>query len=167
MTTPRAPALVVSLVAASMVASPFARRVEIARALVPRPTGVSIMRGAPGPDELRATMLALVNRSREIRGLASLRVNEELSREALSHSRKMARAGAIFHTPNLADLIGGVGGTVFGENVGRGRGLRGIRDAWLREPGTRRVLLDPRFDQVGLGVVHIDGFYWVTLQAFR
>jgi hypothetical protein len=25
---------------------------------------------------------------------------------------------------------------------------------------------DPRFHHVGLGVVHADGFYWVTLQVF-
>ena len=55
---------------------------------------------------------------------------------------------------------------MFGEDVGKGRGLRGIRDAWLRRADTRRILLDPRFHHVGLGVVHVDGFYWVTLQAF-
>lgn len=166
MTTPRARALVVSLMAASTLATPLAPPSALAHALDPEPEEAPISRGAPGPDELRATMLALVNRSRESRGLPALRVNEPLSREALSHSRKMARDGAISHTPNLADLVAGEGGTVFGEDVGKGRGLRGIRDVWLREPDTRRILLDPRFNNVGLGVVHTDGFYWVTLQAF-
>jgi hypothetical protein len=27
-------------------------------------------------------------------------------------------------------------------------------------------MLDPRFHRVGLGVVHVDGYYWVTFQAF-
>jgi hypothetical protein len=78
----------------------------------------------------------------------------------------MARAGEISQTANLAELIRGLGGTVFGEDVARGRGLQGIFAAWLRLTVTRRVLLDTRFRRAGLGVVHIGGFYWVTLQAF-
>jgi hypothetical protein len=78
----------------------------------------------------------------------------------------MARTDAISHTANLEDLIRGVGGTVFGEDVGKGRAIVGIRDAWIRRPDTRRILLDARFHHVGLGVIHISGFYWVTLQAF-
>ena len=78
----------------------------------------------------------------------------------------MARKGVISHTPNLADLVRSVGGSVFGEDLGKGRGLRGIRDAWMRRADTRRIMLDPRFGHVGLGVVHADGFYWVTLQVF-
>jgi uncharacterized protein YkwD len=117
-------------------------------------------------SELRDRLLALVNRSRHSRDLPRLRLNLRLSREALKHSRHMARSGAISHTPNLADLIRGVGGTVFGEDVGKGRAIVGIRDAWLRRPDTRPILLDPRFHHVGLGVIHIGGFYWVTLQAF-
>lgn len=111
-------------------------------------------------------MLGLVNRSRHSRGLPRLRLNLRLSSEALRHSRHMARIDAISHTPNLADLIRGVGGTVFGEDVGKGRAIVGIRDAWLRQPDTRSILLDARFHRVGLGVIHIGGFYWVTLQAF-
>ena len=121
----------------------------------------------PTSQELRHRMLELVNRSREAHGLASLRPNERLSREALRHSKRMARDGAMSHTPNLAELVRSVGGSVFGEDLGRGRGLRGIRDAWIRRADTRRILLDPRFDHVGLGVVHAGGFYWVTLQVFH
>jgi uncharacterized protein YkwD len=120
----------------------------------------------PKPTELRGRMLALVNRARAGRGLATLRLNGHLSKEALAHSKDMARTGGISHTPNLVDLIRSVGGTVFGEDVARGRGLRGIYEAWLRRTDTQRVLLDPRFRRAGLGVVHVDGFYWVTLQAF-
>ena len=120
----------------------------------------------PTSDELGKRMLALVNRSRAARGLPTLRLNERLTREALRHSKRMAHDGAITHTPNLADLVRSVGGSVFGEDLGKGRGLVGIRDAWMRRADTRRIMLDPRFHHVGLGVVHADGFYWVTLQVF-
>lgn len=121
----------------------------------------------PSDHELRDKMLGLVNRSRTSRGFPRLELNVRLSREAYDHARHMARTNELTHTPNLADLISDIGGTVFGENLGKGRGLRGIRDAWLRLASTRRILLDPRFHHVGLGVVHVDGFYWVTLQVFN
>jgi hypothetical protein len=37
----------------------------------------------------------------------------------------------------------------------------------MRRADTRRIMLDPRFDRVGLGVVHAGGFFWVTLQVFN
>jgi uncharacterized protein YkwD len=117
-------------------------------------------------DELKQRMLSVVNRSRETRGLPELRMHARLSKEALKHSKHMAGTGAISHTSNLADLVRRVGGSVFGEDLAKGRGLQGIRDAWLRRADTRRILLDPRFHNVGIGVVHVDGYYWVTLQAF-
>lgn len=120
----------------------------------------------PTSDELGRRMLALVNRSREIRGLPDLRTNARLCKEALRHSERMARTGTISHTQNLADLVHGFGGSVFGEDLGKGRGLRGIRDAWLGRADTRQIMLDPRFHHVGIGVAQVDGFYWVTLQAF-
>lgn len=125
-------------------------------------------RRTPGStaDQLERRMLNLVNRSREVRGLPQLHLNARLCHEALGHSKRMAKDGAISHTPNLADLVRGVGGSVFGEDVGNGRGLQGIRDEWLRQATTRQIMLDPRFHHVGLGVIHDGGFYWVTFQAF-
>ena len=120
----------------------------------------------PSPVALRTRMLTFVNRTRARQHLRPFEINTRLSDEALHHSKRMARDGALSHTPGLADLIRNEGGTVFGENLGKGRGLRGIRDAWLRGADTRRILLDPRFVHVGLGVVHIDGYFWVTFQAF-
>lgn len=121
----------------------------------------------PTSAEMGQRMLALVNQARETRGLPRLTMNTRLSAEALRHSRQMARSGSITHTANLADLVRSVGGSVFGEDLGKGRGLRGIRDAWMGRTDTRRIMLDPRFHHVGLGVVHARGFYWVTLQVFN
>jgi uncharacterized protein YkwD len=121
----------------------------------------------PGPIELRDKMLAIVNRSRMNHGLPGLRPDANLCVEALGHTRKMAEEDRLFHTPGLAVLITEAGGTAFGEDLGKGRGLLGIRDAWLEHPDTRLILLDPRFRRAGLGVLHLDGFYWVTLQAFN
>lgn len=158
MTTPRARSRVAaSLVLLTLIGTSFVvPAVHAGARTAPRPTA----------DELAQRMLRLVNRSRETRGLPELRMHIRLSKEALRHSRGMARTGNISHTSNLADLVYGVGGSVFGEDLGKGRGLQGIRDAWLRREDTRRIMLDPRFRRVGLGVVHVDGYYWVTFQAF-
>jgi uncharacterized protein YkwD len=132
------------------------------------PSARAVVRSDPrtSADELEHRMLNLVNRSRATRGLPELRLNARICHEASRHSRRMATSGAISHTPNLAEWVRSVGGSVFGEDLGKGRGLRGIRDAWLRRGDTRRIMLDPRFRRAGLGVIHVDGFYWVTLQAF-
>jgi len=159
MTAPRTPPVVVRWMA--LVAVGLALLAPLA---VAQP--VSAAARPPTPVELRDRMLALVNRARAARGLPSLRLNGRLSHEALRHSRAMAGQMRLFHTEGLATMIGHVGGSVFGENLGKGRGLRGIRDAWLRQADTRRILLDARFHHAGLGVIHRDGFYWVTLQAF-
>jgi uncharacterized protein YkwD len=149
--------LVAGLVLLSLVGAGFAT-----------PSAHADERTAPRPtaDQLRQRMLNMVNRSRHIRGLSELRLHVQLSEEAVRHSTRMARHGTISHTSNLAELVRAAGGSVFGEDLGKGRGLRGIRDAWLRQANTRRIMLDPRFHRAGLGVVHVDGFFWVTLQAF-
>jgi uncharacterized protein YkwD len=157
MTTPRTR----SRVAASLVLFALIG----AASVVPSAHAVS-RKDASTSDELAKRVLSLVNRSREIRALPLLRTNERLCSEALRHSKLMARTGTISHTSNLADLVDEVGGTVFGEDLGTGRSIQGIRDAWLNRADTRRILLDPRFHHVGLGVVHIDGLYWVTVLAF-
>jgi len=159
MTTPRTRSrLVVLLLLGTILAATFAVPSVNARP--------NVAHRQPSDQQLRDRMLGLVNRSRTSRGLPRLQLNLRLSRGAYDHARHMARTEELTHTPNLADLISDVGGTLFGEDLGKGRSLRGIRDAWLRRDSTRRILLDPRFHNVGLGIVHADGFYWVTLQAF-
>lgn len=159
MTTSRThPRLVVLLMLGTILAATFA-----VPSVQARP---HVAHRQPSDHELPDKMLGLVDHSRANRGLPRLELNARLSREALEHARQMAHTNRLTHTPNLLDLISDVGGTVFGENLGKGRSLKGIRDAWLRSEATRRILLDPRFHHVGLGVVHVDGLFWVTLQVF-
>jgi uncharacterized protein YkwD len=166
MTTPRFRSSVVGLTLTATLASIVMLTPAHARPLHSAGRVAHVVAHPRGSNADRDRMLTLVNRSRGLRGLPALRIDQRVSREALAHSRSMERQGAISHTPNLAAIIVRAGGTVFGENVGKGRGLRGIRDAWLRLSDTRRILLDPRFHHAGVGVIRADGFFWVTLQAF-
>lgn len=167
MTAPRIRSLVVSLTVSATLASIVMFTPAYARPRVDPSRASHVAAHHRGSMADRDAMLSLVNRSRHLRGLPALRINERVSREALAHSRSMSRSGTISHTPGLAAIIVRAGGTVYGEDVGEGRALRGIRDAWLGRADTRRILLDSRFHHVGLGVVHGDGFFWVTLQAFN
>jgi uncharacterized protein YkwD len=167
MTAPRIRSLVVSLTVSATLASIVMLAPADARPRVDPSRASHVAAHHRGSMADRDAMLSLVNRSRRLRGLPALRINERVSREALAHSRSMSRSGTISHTPGLAAIIVRAGGTVYGEDVGEGRALRGIRDAWLLRTDTRRILLDSRFHHVGLGVVHVDGFFWVTLQAFN
>ena len=158
MTTPRNRSrLAASLVLLALVGAMF---------IVPSAHATALGDRRATTNEITRRILSLVNRSRADHGLVELRINEDLCKEALRHSRSMAKTGSITHTSNLADLVRSVGGTVFGEDLGKGRGLEGIRNAWIRRADTRQILLDPRFQHVGLGVVHVGGFFWVTLQVF-
>ena len=67
-------------------------------------------------------MLGFVNHVRELHNLPSLQINTRLSSEALHHSVRMAHDDELSHTSNLMALIRREGGTVFGENLGKGRG---------------------------------------------
>lgn len=137
-------------------------------AMLVAPSATAGMRttSPPSPGELAHRMLELVNRARDHQGLPVLRMHAHLAAEARHHSTGMASDGALSHTPNLDDLVRDAGGTVFGEDLGKGRGLQGIWEAWLHRANTRQIVLDPRFHHVGLGVVHVGGYYWVTFQAF-
>lgn len=132
------------------------------------PAGAAGERGSAGagPIELRDELLRLVNRARARHGVAPLRLNAGLSESALEHSDRMAGQNRLFHTPNLDELIGQVGGSTFGENLAQSRSLHGIVKEWLRGSSTRENVLGARFRRAALGVVHPGRFFWVTFWPY-
>jgi uncharacterized protein YkwD len=111
-------------------------------------------------------ILCLVNRERSRRGLAAVRLSKALSRSATAHSEDMAQSKFFSHV--------GSGGTSIRQRVDRSGYLRGSDDrvgetiAWgsaefgtpaqlmgalMGSPGHRRVILDRRFRDVGVGLV--------------
>jgi len=114
-------------------------------------------------DHYRMRMLELLNEMRASRRLPALRVNHRLSPESWEHSRAMARRVELFHTPDLASIIEPFGATVWGENVGVAQTLRRIVSLMMNSPPHRRHLVDPRLSWIGIGVVRMHGWLWVTL----
>jgi uncharacterized protein YkwD len=117
-------------------------------------------------NSLEADVLVQINRFRRSRGLAPLRLSGALRRAADSHSSAMATRGFFAH--ESAD------GTAFWQRVARfyprgsggwsvGENLlwsspdvdgAGALRMWLNSPPHRKILLTPRWREVGLSAVH-------------
>jgi uncharacterized protein YkwD len=117
-------------------------------------------------NSLEADVLVQINQFRRSRGLAPLRLSGALRRAADSHSSAMATRGFFAH--ESAD------GTAFWQRVARfypqltggwsvGENLlwsspdvdgAGALRMWLNSPPHRKILLTPRWREVGLSAVH-------------
>ena len=128
----------------------------------------ALAESAEGPsrtraDRYRMQMLQLINQMRTARSLPAMKLNHRLSTESWDHSRAMARRVELFHTPNLASIVEAFGATVWGENVGVAQTLRRILSLMMASPPHRQHLVDARLRWVGIGVVRMHGWLWVTL----
>jgi len=125
----------------------------------------AVPRSAPTIRLARAAV-CLVNHTRAVRGLPRLRLNQRLSRAAKSHSRDMVRRHYFGHVSrggkDIVDrlhrsrYLGGRFSWMVGENLAWGSGIQGsprrIVRSWMRSPGHRQNMLNPRFREIGIGV---------------
>ncbi len=114
----------------------------------------------------RAATLCLINRERAAHGERPLRANTRLRLAAQTHTDSMARHDYFEHvgpagsTPlariRHAGYISSRLGYEVGENIAWGTGYlatpRAIVAAWMRSPGHRANILDPRYRETGIGV---------------
>lgn len=111
--------------------------------------------------------LCLLNRERTTRGLKPLKIDRNLTKAAVAHSQDMVRRTYFEHeSPNgrtpfdriLATRYVPRGATwTLGENIGWGTESLAqpiaLVKAWMNSPGHRRNILDPRFREIGIGIV--------------
>ncbi len=117
--------------------------------------------------QLRTSMLCLINRAREHRGIQSLRYSEQLRRAATGHSEDMVRRGYFSHYgPNGGDItvriaragyLSSASAYAIGENIGGGPGRRfgsaiAVFRSWMHSPEHRANIFDRRFRDFGVGV---------------
>ena len=117
---------------------------------------------AGGSPRYRVKMLQLVNDVRDRNDRRLLRVDRKLSRYAVRHSRQMADAGYLFHTPDLASKLDGRNWSIGGENVGFASSLRAVMGGFMDSPPHRRNILRRGYDHAAVGVVKSGGSLWVT-----
>lgn len=118
--------------------------------------------------------LEALNRERRKHGLGELRFHDGYAALCRGHSRTMAGAGRIFHGDNPERIHC----SCAGENVammptGRVTDSRNrisserdvalaLHRGWMNSPGHRRNMLDPKFQQVGIGVHRRGNRYYAT-----
>lgn len=104
-----------------------------------------------------------LNRTNALRasvGVGPLKVNSELLTKARNWSQTQANSGTIFHS-TLTDGVS-QNWQSLGENVGMGPDVLAIHNALVASPRHYQNLVDPRFTEVGMGVVNQNGTIYVS-----
>lgn len=130
------------------------------------------------PETPGQAVVDLVNAERAKEGLAPYRVSLRLHEAALGHARDLAsgpesgHAGSDGSDPSMrADRVG-YRWSWIGENVAAGqRSPAEVVAGWMASPPHRHNVLDPRFEEVGVGYVSKDASrfvtYWVMVFGAR
>jgi len=121
----------------------------------------------------RALFLGL-NRIRRERSLPALTLRADLVAMARAQSRHMSRQGRLTHTGSDADSLedraaaASVNYLKIAENIARNCGYADPADralrTWMASRGHREIMLRPRYDETGVGVVFSwpSGTYYLT-----
>jgi len=105
--------------------------------------------------------LSRLNGERAAHGLTPLVMRADLTSIAQSWSAHMAATGVLSHNPSLASEV--TNWLAVGENVGDGPTIGDLDAAFMASPKHRANVLDPTYDDVGIGTVTRDGMIWITV----
>ncbi len=138
----------------------MARRFPIAVAVVL--TTVLLLTAPPSSASSahEADFVSLINAARNAEGLPALASKSDLADVARTWAKHMAAEGNISHNPNLPYEVSGW--TMLGDNVGMGPSVATIHQAFMESETHRHIILDPDFNQVGVGVAQAGPSLYVT-----
>jgi uncharacterized protein YkwD len=115
-------------------------------------------------ESTRAAILCLLNAERAKHGLGPLRRNELLELASQRHSQDMVDQDFFSHDtpggtdPEIRIRSTGYAAPLWGENLLWGTEADGTPvkavEGWMNSPGHRAAILEPRFTEVGVGIVH-------------
>lgn len=117
-----------------------------------------------GEDQI----IALINQERTQRGLQPVVKDESLTRAARLHTVMMVEKRELTHRladePVLRDRVAvtGIAFDAAGENVAYDANVQHAHVEFMHSPGHRANILLPKFNAVGVGVVHSGNLIWVT-----
>lgn len=120
--------------------------------------------------EKQRKMLRIVNATRERHDLRLLKLDRQLSRDSLRHTRVMVRKGRIYDPPNLVEILAKYEWDDLGADVvGCGHTLRELHKILMTEALHRSIFLHPDLRRVGMGISRVNernrcgrGAYWAT-----
>jgi uncharacterized protein YkwD len=116
---------------------------------------------------VKRTTLCLLNKRRKEHGRRALKPNKRLARAARKHARDMVERNYFSHTAPggisfvdrimRQDYVNPGQGWTLGENLAWGTYQlatpKSIVRSWMQSPGHRANILNPRFREIGIGVV--------------
>lgn len=129
--------------------------------------GFSVAAAADASSE--SGFLAKINAERSRQGLGPVEMHSGLRAYARTHSQFMADGNCpdgknICHsTAAKLKAAGGTGWSKIGENVGRGKSVDSLHDAFMASAGHRKNILDPAWTQVGIGTLYANDKLYVTV----
>jgi len=152
----------VSALACGALAGPFGADASAATC-----ANADIRPGDASERELARSTRCLLNKQRAGRGMHKLRFNRRLSVAAANHSSDMVRKEYFAHESKTGrdvvdrlthtGYLGGANSWTVGENLAWGAGSRStpreIVSSWMQSPGHKANILNPRFREIGIGVV--------------
>lgn len=104
-------------------------------------------------ETVKVEMLSIVNKHREDHGLSNLTPHEGLNRAAQMWADEMMGTG-VFEHGNFAERVAEQypGWKTIGENLAAGfNSVESAVKAWMDSPGHRNNILNPDFEETGIG----------------
>lgn len=115
---------------------------------------------AVNASEINAeNIVNLVNKERSAYGLSALKVNQELENAAVEKSKDMLFRNYFDHyafgqTPWMFIIRAGYNYSIAGENLAKGFSTsEGVVNAWMNSASHRENILNPQYQEIGVGVV--------------
>lgn len=116
--------------------------------------------GLRDPERARAEMLAEVNALRRKAGAPELRMNPALQKAAQAHAQDMLDRGFFAHKSPSGTTVreratqAGYKWRNIGENIAEGqKSVDEVVSTWMDSPGHRQNMLEPKFRELGIGLV--------------
>jgi uncharacterized protein YkwD len=117
-------------------------------------------------------ILRYINASRRAKKLTPVKLSAGTTDVARRWSRQMAKGSTLAHNPNFASQVARSGSPRWGritENVGYGSAcnLKQLYQAYMKSPGHRKNILDPKVRYVGIGSVDRTAKGWSCGQVWN
>ena len=132
-------------------------------AATPPPVAPPAPAASVDPDAAATQFFDLTNGERATAGVPPLEWRADVATMAVAHSVEMAQAGNIWHGTFVTEgNLKALNASSLGENVGMGGSVALIHQAFMNSAGHRENILDPGFNQVGIGVIVAGDTVFVT-----
>lgn len=123
-------------------------------------------------ERKKGRMLRVINHHRKKRGLGNVKAYYYLDKVAKGHSWYMAKHNTCNHagfSNRAARIRSRMGAGYIGENVYKFPGSSynkhmayKLVEGWLKSPGHRANLLNPKYKRTGIGIVVSKGYVYAT-----